>query len=214
MFTLLLIPAAGFAQTPPMKEPAPPTASAPADGYRIRQGDKLSVKFLYQTELNEPSLIVRPDGFITLQLIEDVKAQGSTVAELKQRLEKAYNEFLLNPVISVALLEFVPPRVFVGGQVGKPGSYQLRDGQTLVQAIFLAGGFTDDASRKTVLHARPDEKGEWQIQTINFSKVITQKDAQKDFELRDGDYIFVPDSKLSKVNKAVDSFRGLLPVLF
>jgi len=65
-----------------------------------------------------------------------------------------------------------------------------------------------------VLHARPDASGEWQIQPINVSKVLSQKEAQKDFYLRDGDYIFVPDSKISRFNKAVETFRGLLPTIF
>ena len=211
--TLLLIPLVSFSQLPPKLSEPTSDESLPT-GYRIRQGDKLSIKFLYQTELNEPSLVVRPDGFISLQLIGETKAEHLTVSELKSNLEKAFDEILINPVISVSLLEFVAPRVFIGGQVGKPGSYQLRDGQTLVQVIFLAGGFTRDANRTTVLYARPDTNGKWQIQSVNVSKVLSQKNAQTDFDLRDGDYIFVPDSKISQFNKAVESFRGLLPVLF
>lgn len=187
--------------------------SAP-DGYRIKQGDKLSVKFLYHPELNEVSLVVRPDGFISLQMIDDAKAEGLTVAELKARLEKTYNEILLKPVITVTLLEFVAPHVYIGGQVNKPGRYDLRDGQTLVQVIFLAGGFTGDANRKMVVHARPASSGDWQIQAANVLKVINQQGDQKDIRLQDGDYIFVPDSKISQFNKAVETFRGLLPRFF
>lgn len=186
----------------------------PSSVYRIRQDDKLSVKFLYQPELNETSLTVRPDGFISLQLIEEVKAAGLTVSELKIRLEKMYDGHLLKPVISIALIEFVAPSVFIGGQVGKPGSYRLRDGQTIVQVISFAGGFTADASRKTVLHARTDNTGEWQIQVANVAKILNRKAAEKDLVLREGDYIFVPDSRTSRINKALESFRGLLPRLF
>lgn len=206
-----LLSANSLAQTKPPKSAE---ADAPPVGYRIKQGDKLSVKFFHHPELNETSLAVRPDGFISLQLVDEVRAEGSTISELKARLEKSYDEFLLEPVISVALLEFVAPRVFIGGQVGKPGSYPLRDGQTLVQVIFLAGGFTRDANRKSVLYARADGKGDWQIQSVNLMKIVAQKDGQKDLQLRDGDYVFVPDSKISQFNKMVESFRGLLPTLF
>jgi len=182
--------------------------------YHLHQGDKLSVKFLYQPELNESSLVVRPDGFISLQMIDDLKVVGLTVAELKKHLEKAYEEILLKPVITVTLLEFVAPRVYIGGQVNKPGRYDLRDGQTLVQVIFLAGGFTADANKKMIMHARPDGKGDWQIQSANAAKILNQKAIEKDLILQDGDYIFVPESKISQITKAVEGFRGLLPRFF
>src|SRR5262245_52963418 len=106
--------------------------SSPAvnDNYRILSGDKLSVKFLYHPELNEPSVVVRPDGFITLSMIDEVMAKGLTVAELKASIEKAYGETLLRPVVSINLIEFVAPHIYVGGQVTRPGRYELRDGQT------------------------------------------------------------------------------------
>lgn len=180
--------------------------------YRIHYGDKLSVKFLYHPELNEPSLAVRPDGKISLQIIDDVKVVGLSVPELKAYLEKAYSEDLLRPVISVNIVEFKPPRVFIGGQVTKPGSYDLRDGQKLVQIIFLAGGFTKEANRKTVLRARLNENGKWEILPFNVLKILDAKETLADIDLQDGDYIFVPDSKLAKFSKIVEAFQGVLPV--
>lgn len=182
--------------------------------YRIQKGDKLSVKFFSHPELNEPSVIVRPDGFISLQIIDDIRAEGKTAAELKKELEKAYNETLLNPIISVAVIEFVAPRVFIGGQIKNAGRYDLRDAKTIVQVIFLAGGFTEDANRKMVILARPDGKGDWQTQAVNVMRILDKKSTEKDVDLRDGDYIFIPDSKISQFNKAVETFRGLLPRFF
>jgi protein involved in polysaccharide export with SLBB domain len=185
--------------------------STPDGGYRIRQGDKLSVKFLYHPELTDTALIVRPDGFISLQLIDDIKAEGLTVSQLKKRLDKAYEEILLSPVITVTLVEYVPPRVFIGGQINKPGRYDLRDAQTLIQVIFLAGGFTRDANRRMVLHARPNGNRDWQFQSANVLKILSRKGEEKDIDLQDGDYIFIPDSKISQFNKAIEGFRGLVP---
>lgn len=182
--------------------------------YRIQKGDKLSVKFFSHPELNEPVVMVRPDGFISLQIIDDIRAEGKTAVELKSELEKSYNETLLNPLISVAVIEFVAPRVFIGGQVKTAGRYDLRDAKTVVQVIFLAGGFTEDANRKMVILARPDGKGDWQTQAVNVMKILDKKSTEKDVDLRDGDYIFIPDSKISQFNKAVETFRGLLPRFF
>ncbi len=187
---------------------------SPDANYRIQRGDKLAVKFYSHPELNEPTVIVRPDGFISLQIIEDIRAEGRTAAELRAALETAYNETLLKPIISVSVIEFVAPRVFVGGQVEKPGRYDLRDANTVVQMVFLAGGFTKDANRKMVIVARPDAKGDWQARAVNVMKVLDPKNPDNDVELRDGDYVFVPDSKMSQFNKAVETFRGLLPRFF
>jgi polysaccharide export outer membrane protein len=203
-FCLLCLPLLAFAQ-------ARQTDATPDGGYRIRQGDKLSVKFLYHPELTDTALIVRPDGFISLQLIDDIKVEGLTVSQLKKRLEKAYEEILLSPVITVTLVEYVPPRVFIGGQVNKPGRYDLRDAQTLIQVIFLAGGFTRDANRRMVLHARPDGSRDWRFQSANVLKILNSKGEEKDIVLQDGDYIFIPDSKISQINKAIEGFRGLVP---
>ena len=179
--------------------------------YRLRGGDRVSIKFPYHQELNEPSLSVRPDGFITLSMIEDVRAVGLTVTELKYRIEKAYAEILVNPVVSINLLDFVQPRVFVSGQVGKPGSFDLRSGQTLAQAIALAGGFTRDANRRLVLHARPQANGSWQITEVDALKLFSDAKTARDIALRDGDYIFVPDSKLSRFARVMEVFNGLVP---
>ncbi len=184
--------------------------SAPSQ-YRIRQGDKLSVKFFTNADLNEPSVTVRPDGYISLQIIDDIKAEGRTTAELKKILEKAYDEILLDPIISVAVTDFVPPRIFVTGQINKPGRYDLREAKTLMQAIFLAGGFTRDANRTMVIHARPDGAGDWKIQQADAMALLDPKKNQRDLELRDGDYIYVPESKMAKFNRAVETVRGLLP---
>jgi polysaccharide export outer membrane protein len=186
----------------------------PEANYRIQKGDKLSVKFLSHPELNEPSVMVRPDGFISLQIIDDIRADSLTATELKKELEKKYEEILLKPSISVAVIEFVAPRVFIGGQVKNAGRYDLRDAKTVVQIIFLAGGFTEDANRKMVILARPNGNGDWQTQAVNVMKILDKKTAEKDVELRDGDYIFIPDSKISQFNKAIETFRGLLPGSF
>lgn len=182
--------------------------------YRISPGDKLSIKFFSNPELNEPAMLVRPDGVINPQLINEIRAAGRTVAELKSELEKAYNEILLSPMITVSIIDLNPPRIFVGGQVNKPGKYELREARTLAQAVFIAGGFTNDARRTMVVHARPNEKGDWDIRTANVLKLLEGKDPNADVKLQDGDYVFVPDSRISQISKAVEAFRGFLPMFF
>ncbi len=202
---LISLPFACYAQA------SDPGLSSAGTMYRIQPGDKISIKFFSNPELNEPSMAVRPDGFINPQIINELQAGGRTVAELKKELEREYSEILLDPMITVSILDFVVPRIYVGGQINKPGRYELREARTVLQAVFLAGGFTRDAKRTMVIHARPNGQGDWEIQTENVLDVLSQKGNEKDLILLDGDYVFVPDSKISQINKAIEAFRGLLP---
>ncbi len=199
---LLLLCATASASSAPQKT---------KEHYRIQIGDKLSVKFLHHPELTEPTLVVRPDGCISLQLIAEERVEGLTVAEVKTRLEQAYQEILLRPEITVMLLEFVPQRYFVSGQVNKPGSFELRAGNTLLQALTLAGGFAPQAHRTMVIHARPMGNKQLKITVIDVMKILKPTGASTEIELLDGDYIFVPDSKLSKLSRVVEAFRFAVP---
>ena len=109
------------------------------------------------------------------------------------------------------MLEFVPPRVFVGGQVTRPGSYDLRAGQTLLQAVILAGGFTPEAHRKYVLHARPINERELKVVAVDVTKLLKVGGGEAEILLQDGDYVFIPNSKLSKFTTIVNAFRSLVP---
>jgi polysaccharide export outer membrane protein len=191
--------------------PAETSVAQPGADYRLRKGDKLSIKFLYQPELSDASIVVRPDGKISLAMIEEVKAEGLTPKELRAVLEKAYREILLDPEITVTVIEFVAPRVFVGGQVAKPGSYDLRAGQTLLQAVILAGGFTAEAHQKYVLHARPSGERELKVVAVDVTKLLKTSGQKQEVMLQDGDYIYVPNSKLSKFTQIINAFRSLVP---
>lgn len=187
-----------------------PAPAQPTPDYLIRKGDKLNIRFLYQPELSEAALVVRPDGKISLPMIEEIKAEGLTVRGLKAALEKAYREILLDPEITVNVLEFVAPRVFVTGQVVKPGSYDLRAGQTLFQVVSLAGGFTREAHRKQILHARPINDRELKVVLVDATKLL-QPGNKADVLLQDGDYVYVPESKMSKLSVILNAFRSVVP---
>ncbi len=199
------------AQTLPSVAPSRAANQPPAADYRIHKGDKLSVKFLYQPELSDASIVVRPDGKISLSMVDELLAEGLTVKELRTAIEKAYREILLDPEITVNVIEFVAPRVFVGGQVAKPGSYELRSVQTLLQAVIQAGGFTPEAHRKYVLHARSVGVNELKVVALDVTKILQTGAGKQEVVLQDGDYIFVPNSKLAKFTTIVSAFRSIVP---
>ncbi len=117
-----------------------------------------------------------------------------------------------NALASAGLIEDIAiGSMVISGQIVKPGKYDLREAKTLMQAVFLAGGFTRDGNKKMVIHARPDGRGEWRIQAANVMGILNQKGTQKDIELRSGDYIYVPESRIAKFSRAVDIVRPFLP---
>lgn len=189
------------------QSPGGPPQLRASSGYQLHQGDKLEVKFFYQPELNQET-IVKPDGMISLPLIGDVRAEGLTVPELEQQLTQRYTKELIDPLISVTLKEFVKPRIFIGGYVVKPGAYELRDGDMLAQALLLAGGFTPQAHRKQVIHLRPIGEGQMKVTVVDMTKVYSKHpDPFLNLTLRDGDLIYVPQSKLSRVNDALRALQ-------
>jgi len=186
-------------------EPVPKLITSP--GYRLHQGDKIEVRFFYQPELNQET-VVRPDGTVSLQLIGDMRAEGITVTELEQQLVQAYAKILVDPTVSVILKEYVKPRIFVGGQVAKPGPYELRDGDMLAQALLLAGGFTPQAHRKMVIHARPVGEGQLRVTVVDTTKLYARNpDPDLNLALKDGDLIYVPESKLSRVSNILKALN-------
>ena len=143
---------------PPMPSlAAPPTP--PPQTYVITIGDSLAIKFYKNPELNEDA-IVRPDGMISLQLVDDVPAAGRTTAQLAADLKQRYAKELADPAIAVIVRNLVGNRVYIGGEVGKQGSIPLVGGMTVFQAIQEAGGFARTAHRKQVILIRrtPDGK--------------------------------------------------------
>jgi polysaccharide biosynthesis/export protein len=213
IFTFFMVQSSAAQSVPKLNENSTQmsTVNTPETDYQIHKGDKLSIKFLYQPELSDASVVVRPDGKISLSMVDEIKVEGLTAQQLKKLLEKSYREILLDPEITVSIIEFVSQRCFVGGQVFKPGSYDLRAGQTLLQAIILAGGFTPDAHQKYVLHARPVGNKELKVTAIDVTKILKTGDNKQELSLQDGDYIFVPNSKLSKFNSIVTAFRSIMP---
>jgi len=124
---LVLIFSPALAQQSESESDTSPSVKA---SYRIVSGDKLSVKFLYHPELNEPSIVVRPDGFITLSIVDEVMARGLTVAELKASIEKAYSETLLKPMTAEAVVSGQSNRIIspsvITRSITTPGTLHMQ----------------------------------------------------------------------------------------
>jgi polysaccharide export outer membrane protein len=171
--------------------------------YRITPGDVLELTFPFVPELNQ-SVAVQPDGYITLKDIADLRAQGRTVAQLKADVLAAYAPFVRDPVVTVALKQFETPYFVAGGEVTKPGRYELRGATTLTQALAVAGGATTRANVSNVMLLRRHAGDHVEVTRINISRMYARKDLSEDPLLRPGDSIVVPKSAFGKLAPVLD----------
>jgi protein involved in polysaccharide export with SLBB domain len=180
--------------------------------YVLQVGDELSIKFYTNPELNE-EVKVRPDGMISLQLIDDVPAAGLSPAQLDAELTKRYTGELADPQVSVLVKTTGGQRVYVAGEVGKQGVLPLVGGMTLYQALQDAGGFTETAHRKQVVLIRKGPDGTPFGKIIDVRPVEDGYNAALDLPLRPLDVVFVPRSKIANVDLFVKQYiRDALPI--
>ena len=187
-------------------------SASPAKEYRIQPGDILDVKLFYNPELNE-QLTVRPDGRITLQLVNDVVAAGLTPAELTAVLTKAYAGELDNPKVAVIVKTSVADRVYVDGEVNKAGLVPLSGPTTVLQSISQAGGLKESAKSGEVLLLRKGDDNKMTAYRINLDEAMGAAGVNQDVYLKPNDIVFVPKSAISNVNTWVDLYlRKNIPI--
>jgi polysaccharide export outer membrane protein len=164
------------------------TSAATTADYRLVAGDKLRIEVYKDAQLSQ-SLQVRPDGKITLPLIGDVAAEGRTSTELRDALVASLKEYNNNPVVTVIVVETVPPVFYVMGEVNSPGTLPLKGPVTVVQGLAMAGGFKDFARKKDINILR---KGPAGGETLKFNYNDAVKGKGQPIYLQPGDTIIVP----------------------
>lgn len=166
--------------------------------YELQPGDVLEITFPFVAEFNQ-TITIQPDGFITLNTIQDLKAAGNTVPKLAALLNERFQAILKNPDIRINLLEFRRPYFTAGGEVGKPGKYELSDHTTVAEAVAIAGGFTAAAKHSQVLLFRSYSEKWVEVKKLNIKELMKSGDLSEDIQLRSGDMIYVPKNTLSKI---------------
>lgn len=195
-------PAAGQGGSPaPASKPQAPTADslqkaqakaavpADSDSYVIGPEDVLYI-YVWKEENLSRTVPVRMDGMISIPLVDDVKAAGMTPHQLKEYLLTKLREYVETPDVTVIVQEANSYRVYVQGEVKRPGVYKLRSETSLVQIIVMAEGFNDWADRKKITIIRKEGGKESRIRA-NYNKII-DGDA-KDIMLKSGDIVVIPN---------------------
>ena len=174
--------------------------------YIIAAGDQLDIKFFYNPELNE-TIIVRPDGMISLQLIDEIKAAGLKPSELDDQLTQLYSRELRKPVLTVIVRSFTRQRIYVGGEVNRPGLIVLPTGMTALQAVFQSGGFKETAEPSETLVIRKGDNEQPIPLRIDLDMVMAA-DGASDIQLQPDDIVYVPKSAIANATKFMDQYIG------
>src|SRR5262245_51343204 len=173
---------------PAQPRSATPAAATADAGYKIGPQDVLKVDVWKETEITR-SVPVRPDGKISLPLLNDVQAAGLTAMELANNITEGLKKFINNPQVTVTVTEINSRRVYVTGEVTRPGAYPLLPNMTALQALTSAGGFTQFSNPKKCYVLR-SESGKQVKHPFNYKAVLDGK--QDDIPLQPGDTIVVP----------------------
>ncbi len=217
------VSACGHVDREPITPTARPTATFSNIGYadwsdqepdyRFYPGDEVEITVPSATELNK-SVVVQPDGRVALPLVAPVMAADRTIAELEASITQAYSTQLLRPQVQVAVKTAAPLKVFVGGEVGNPGVYDMAGDGDALRAIIQAGGFKTSAKRTSVVIIRRGPNGRAMLRTADLLTGMTNGRADL-VPLRRFDVVHVPRSGVSEAGLFMQQyFRDLLPISF
>ena len=159
-------------------------------GYVIGPEDTLSVVFWGDKEMGG-DVVVRPDGKISLPLLNDVQAAGYTPDQLRQQLEKSAAKFVAEPNATVMVKEINSRKVFIVGQVAKPGAFPLIGDMNVLQLIAQAGDVLEYADSKKIVVVRKEGDGEQRFK-FNYKDVLRGRNIEQNIQLKQGDTVIVP----------------------
>ena len=166
------------------------TGTALPAGYLIGPDDVLTIVVWREKDMSA-DLVVRPDGKITLPLLNDLQAAGLTPDQLKQAVEKAASKYVAEPNATVIVKAINSRKVHILGQVLKAGTYPLTGEMTVLQLIAQAGGLQEYADEKHITVMRKED-GEDRVLKFNYKDVTRQKNLSQNVLLKPGDTVIVP----------------------
>jgi polysaccharide biosynthesis/export protein len=170
--------------------------------YRLNQSDVVALSFTLSPEFDQ-TLTIQPDGYVALKDAGPVLAQGLTLEEFRLAVGQAYSGYLHDPQVAVALKDFEHPYFVAGGEVGKPGKYELRSDTSIIEAVQIAGGFTHEARHSQVLLFRRVNDNLVEARIFNIKKMLNERRLGEDSQLRPGDLVFVPQNSISKIERFI-----------
>lgn len=188
------------------------TAAAPSNDYIMTPGDQLQIYVLDHPDLSstranaDSSYVVRPDGKVEFPLIGTIDTTGKTVAQFTAELKARLSEYIVNPDITVNVAKLGTTRVFVLGEVNKPGMHELTKGHRVLDALGAAGSFTEKAAKKNIFLIR--EGKEETMQKIKLNDFLYKGDTKQNIVLQEGDCLYLTG------NHKLNFLKDVAPFLF
>ncbi len=170
--------------------PALPAGVTPPSGFVLGPDDNLAIVYWREKDMSA-DVVVRPDGMISLPLLNEVKAAGLTPEELRAAITQSASKFVEEPTVSVVVKAINSRKVFITGQVAKPGFYPIGGPTTVLQLIATAGGVAEYADKSKISIVRR-ENGKDTVSRFNYEDVTKGKNLQQNIELKPGDTVIVP----------------------
>jgi polysaccharide export outer membrane protein len=183
---------AGCGGSPPLP-PAPPASSLPSAEYRIGPGDSLNI-FVWRNPELSVTVPVRPDGRLSIPLVEDVVAIGKTPTALARELEQRLSKYVKEPLVTVIAEGFIgpiPDQIRVIGEAAQPRAIPYRTDMTVLDAMIAVGGLTRYAAGNDSVIIRTAE-GEQNTYSVHLSSLIRDGDISSNVALRPGDILIIP----------------------
>lgn len=183
------------------------TAAALAADYTLRAGDQLSIMITQEQDIstttqnsNYTPYQIRPDGKVSVPLVGEIEAQGMTVSQFTDTLRQGLSRYIVQPDVAVNIVKLGGVRVYVFGEVNRPGAYELTKSHRVMDAIGAANGFNWDTAKKKIflIHQDNPEKAI----PINLNKMLQTGDMTENYEMREGDILYL--TKNSRISFARD----------
>ena len=170
--------------------PAAPVSTTATEAYTVKPGDVLSISVWKEPDLQSP-VLVRPDGSFSFPLAGQMDARGKTVADLQALVTEKLRKYISDPVVTVSVQEVKGNKVYVLGQVNKPGEFIVNPRVDVMQALSMAGGTTPFAALGDIVILRRSDSGQ-QALPFRYADVSRGRNLQQNIVLQAGDVVVVP----------------------
>ena len=182
--------------------------------YTLVAGDQLDIVVSSAPELSR-TLTVGPDGRVVMPMSRPIMAAGRTFSQVQNELMGELSKQLRDPTLAVTPRAYAPEQVYVGGQVGQPGTYTIPGRIGALEAILMAGGLRTTAKSRDVAVLRRAPNGGMMMRSVNIrGGILNIREYNDNIQLKRGDIIYVPTTTLAEVGNFMQSFRATLPVDF
>ncbi len=166
-------------------------SSKKSHDYKVQPGDLLRISVWKEADM-QIELAIRPDGKFSFPLIGEVNTKNREINDIKKEMEERLSEYIPEAIVTIIMSEPLGNKIFVIGQVNRPGEFPLVRRIDVVQALSKAGGMTPFADSKHIKILRRDTNGEQYSIPFNYAKIAKGKDLKQNIMLESGDIVLVP----------------------